>query len=580
MQDQEKKKKKADVSAPMSEEKRQNKLKRRKKLKFGGLATAVTVIFVAAVVLVNVIVAQLGKRFPDAVLDLTTSNVYAISDETLDYIKNLDQDVTIAVAAEESNFKTDKYNKMISETISKYQGYSDHISVKYFDTTKDPDVLAEYQDLYGSTINSGQIIVTSGKRIKVYDSFSDMFDVDQQAYQYNQYYGYGSLADCITGFKGEQTLTSAIMNVTDSNPKTVAMIATSNGGSIYAQTQANYGAYTSAKALLEDNGYDVKEIDIMTDELDPATYDIVLLPAPSSDFTTDAVTKLTNFLYNDGNLGKQLIYIADYSQSATPNLDAFLKEWNIQIDRSVIQDDGSNSQTASTVLGSATFPVVSAPSASSTDSTDGSSSKETYDGNLANPSLPIIAPMARPMDELTANNGRTVTPLLTASDNSYRYPLATPSANSEKSTDGTQGTTDAAATTTAEAVEEATATTTKFDTSTAERSSNMVMALCRDQQSTGSELIESDVIVMGSMTLLDYYLVQDASYNNAEYFIGLLNTVCGKDGSIVIAAKDLTKTSISATETQLKTIRTIVVIIIPLIVVAAGVIVAVRRRYR
>ena len=106
------------------------------------------------------------------------------------------------------------------------------------------------------------------------------------------------------------------------------------------------------------------------------------------------------------------------------------------------------------------------------------------------------------------------------------------------------------------------------------------MALCRDQQSTGSELIESDVIVMGSMTLLDYYLVQDASYNNAEYFIGLLNTVCGKDGSIVIAAKDLTKTSISATETQLKTIRTIVVIIIPLIVVAAGVIVAVRRRYR
>lgn len=199
MQDQEKKKKKADVSAPMSEEKRQNKLKRRKKLKYGGLATAVTVIFVAAVVLVNVIVAQLGKRFPDAVLDLTTSNVYAISDETLDYIKNLDQDVTIAVAAEESNFKTDKYNKMISETISKYQGYSDHISVKYFDTTKDPDVLAEYQDLYGSTINSGQIIVTSGKRIKVYDSFSDMFDVDQQAYQYYQYYGYGSLADCKIG---------------------------------------------------------------------------------------------------------------------------------------------------------------------------------------------------------------------------------------------------------------------------------------------------------------------------------------------------------------------------------------------
>ncbi|MGN1402965.1 MAG: GldG family protein [Ruminococcus sp.] len=553
------------AAAPMSEEKRQNKLKRRKKLKYGSLATAVTVIFVAVVVLVNVVVSLIGNRFPNAVLDLTTSNVYEISDETLDYIRDLDQDVEIAISSDESNFQTDKYYKMISETISKYQGYSDHISVTYFDTTKDPDILAKYQELYGGTISSGKIIVTSGNRIKVYDCFSDMFELDQQTYQYYQY-GMASLTDCITGFKGEQTLTSAIMNVTDSNPKAVGVIAMSNGELIYSQTQANYYAVSAAETLLDDNGYDVTELDIVTDTLDAEQYDILLLPAPAQDLTTDAIAKLKDFLYNDGNLGKQLIYVADYTQSSTPNLDAFLKEWNVQIDRSIVRDEDSSSQTVSTLSGSGKVPIAYV----NADEDD-----KGYDGNLNNTSLPVVAPLTRPIDALTSNNGRTVTSLLTTSNTSYRYPLSDTSDDTASDDAAEEPTEDAA-----EAETEAAETTTSFDTTTAERSENTVMALCRDQQSTGSEFIESDVIVLGSMSLLDYNLVQDSAYNNAEYFIGLLNSICGKEDSIVIAAKDLSQTSISATETQLKTIRTLVVFLIPLAVVVIGVIVAVRRRWR
>lgn len=561
MKNQEKK-----AAAPMSEEKRQNKLKRRKKLKYGGLATAVTAIFVVVVILVNVIVSLIGNRFPNAVLDLTTSNVYEISDETLDYIRDLDQDVEIAVSSDESTFQTDKYYKMISETISKYQGYSDHISVTYFDTTKDPDILAQYQELYGGTISSGKIIVTSGKRIKVYDCFSDMFELDQQTYQYYQY-GMASLTDCITGFKGEQTLTSAIMNVTDSNPKAVGVISLSNGEMIYSQTQANYYAVSAAQSLLDSNGYDVTELDIVTDTLDTEQYDILLLPAPAQDLTTDAIAKIKDFLYNDGNLGKQLIYIADYTQSSTPNLDAFLKEWNVQIDRSVVRDEDSSSQTVSTLSGKGKVPIAYV----NADEDD-----KGYDGNLNNTSLPVVAPLTRPIDALTANNGRTVTSLLTTSNTSYRYPLSDASGDTASADDVPEETTEDAT----EAKTEAAETTTSFNVSAAERSENTVMALCRDQQSTGSEFIESDVIVLGSMSLLDYNLVQDSAYNNAEYFVGLLNSICGKEDSIVIAAKDLSQTSISATETQLKTIRTLVVFLIPLAVVVIGVIVAVRRRWR
>lgn len=564
MQKQDKKSEK--TAAPISEEKRQKKMQVRKKLKYGGIATAVTVIFVAVVVLLNVVVAQVCKRNPDAVLDLTTANLYEISDDTVDYIKNLDQDVEIAISSEESTFQSDKYYKMISETISKYQGYSDHISVTYFDTTKDPDILSKYQDLYAGDISSNQIIVTSGDRIKVY-SLTDMFEIDQDKYQ-SYYYGYASLSDCITGFKGEQTLTTAIMNVTDSNPKSVAVITKSNGNYIFSATQANAYAVTAMENLLNDNGYDVKELDMVNDTLDAETYDIVVLPAPANDLTMDAIKKLQDFLQNGGNLGKQLIYVADYTQSVTPNLDAFLKDWNLQVDSSYVREDDNNRNQTVQIVASAGKGLI-APIVSLGDS-------ENYGGNLANSSLPIVAPLARPIQELPSNNGRVVYSLLQSSDTSYAYPLTQQASSGED-------TTEAASEESQEATEAATtetAATTSFDTDSAVRGANTVMALSQSQQSTGSDLIESDVIVLGSMAMMDYYLTQDSSYNNAEYFIGVLNSVCGKEDSIVIAAKDMATTSISATQTQLVTLRTIVVFLIPLAVAAAGIVVFLRRRNR
>ncbi len=514
----------------MALQKQQKKSGWRKKLKYGSLATVVAVIFVVVVVLINIIVSALGNRYPAMTIDLTSANVYEISDETLDYIRNLDVDVEIAVSTEESAF-SDSYNRVITETLSRYESYSSHISVTYFDTTKDPDVLAKYQALYSGDIGSGQIIVTSGDRIKVY-SISDMYELDEDMLYY-YYYGYVSYEDIITGFKGEQVLTTAIMNVTDSNPKTVGVIYTLNDDYIFSATQENAYSLMQAETLLDENGYDIVEMDL-NDDFDTELYDILLLPAPVNDLTTDAVERLSNFLYNDGDLGKQLIYVADCSQGDTPNLNAFLKEWNISVESSYVLDDVANCQTVTTVSGSGSVPVVTA-------------SSSTYTGNLANTSLPIVAPLARNITELTANNGRTVENLLTSTDSAYAMPL-TDSDN--------------------------------VDTDNLNRAENAVMVLCRDQQSTGSDFIESDVIVLGSMLMLDYYLLQDNSYNNAEFFIGVLNQVCDKEDNIVIATKDMTKASISTSELTLKVIRVIVIYIIPIIVILIGIGVAIRRRRR
>jgi len=83
-------------------EKQLKKLKMRKKLKYGSIATAVTAVVIVVVILVNVLVSMLA----DVRLDLTSNNVYDVSDETIDYVKNLDKDVDIAISVEKDTLKS------------------------------------------------------------------------------------------------------------------------------------------------------------------------------------------------------------------------------------------------------------------------------------------------------------------------------------------------------------------------------------------------------------------------------------------------------------------------------------------
>lgn len=542
---------------------------RKKKMKYGSVAVAITLIVTAIVVLLNVVVGLLVERYPNAKLDLTTSNLYEVSDETIDYIKNLDTTVEIAVSSEESTLEKDSYLKMVTEMLKKYQSYSSEVEVTYFDTTKNPDILSKYQSKYSGTISSDNVIVCSGERVRVFP-LSDFFEMDQNKLQY-YYYGQATLAECITAFKGEQSLTNAIMNVTDANPQRVGFIAKSNGNSIYNPTNGNVYAAQVLSTLLDDNGYDVTQLDMVTDEISPADYDLLVLLAPVNDLTVDAIEKLETFLHNDGNLGKRLLYIADFTQGNTPNLDAFLRDWNIVADTSYVIDDNATTQQAVTLLVAGNqrmyAPIVNPVSSD-------------YSSGLANTSLPIVAPVSRPILTRDANNGRVVTNLLTTADTSYCVPLNL-DGNAEKaeaawdSANGVEKTTEA----TTEETTEATTTTT-FDVANAERSSYSVMAFSQNQISKDNVLLESDVMVIGSMGYFDVYVAQDTSYNNAEYFISALNTICGKSDNIVIAAKNMNLTSIDATASQMKMLTTVVIVVIPALMVVIGIVIWARRKSR
>lgn len=531
----------------------------KKKLKYGSVAVIITVVFIAVVVFVNLIAEILTDK-KNLKLDLTAQKYYEVSQDTIDYIKDVKKDVVIDVMYQKENFEKSSYMKMVLETLNKYQQNSDHIEVEFHDIVSEPDVINKYSDVYSGTIQQGSIVVACGDRVKVISSIDDLFTIDTSSY-------YQTGSSTITGYKGEQELTSAVMSVTDANPKKAAFITGYNGSSIYHSYNSN--AVNSLYNLMNKNGYEISQIDILNDDLSPDDYDIVVLPAPVNDLTTDCISKLDDFLYNGGKLDRNMIYIADIFQYKTPNIDDFLEIWGIEVGDSVVYESNADKNQKVTIsTGSAEAPIVS-------------SVDDDFTSELSNTKLPIVAPVSRNINLLfDANVDRTTDSLLQTSDTAYLYPLNMKSIDEAKAEAAEQDQAASDAENSTEATEEETEATTKFDTETAEKATQNVMALAKKTNTENNETHTNNLLVIGGMSLVDPNLTSSATYNNAEFIVNAINQICGKENGIIIAEKSLTQTTIDITAAQITTIRRIIEYVIPLIVIAAGIFVYVWRKNR
>lgn len=504
-----------------------------KKLRYGGVATAITCVTAAAVVLVNLLVSRVVEKYP-LKLDLTESGMFEISEQSVDYVKTLDKDVNFTVLMAESNFQTSGISlKMVSELLERYAQNTSRIHVSYVDPTTNPDVVNTYQSNYSGTLKEGDIVVSDAadpSKLRVV-SMGSLFSYDQQKYAMYYYYGQGSLDDCITGFSGEQNLTAALMYVTDADPIKAAVITTANGGFLYNEQYSGYPLAMFVQTLSK-NGYDTVNVDLYNDTLDPAEYDILILPAPVNDLTETAVDNISAFLYNDGEYGKNLIYFADFTQSDTPNLDELLSTWGISVTKKLaMEGDSGAAQQVPLMVGTTAVPVAQI-------------ADETYAEGLDNASLPIAAPLCRTIDLLwESQSGGMTSSLLKTSDTVYLNDMGAESENADTSPAGAQ----------------------------------TIMAVSRRQENINNIPHSSSIMVLGSMLLSDYNVMQDASYNNAQFLINAVNQVSGKGNSLIIAEKQLTQETIAITTGALRGVN-FFIFSIPMAIIVTGFVVILRRK--
>lgn len=489
-----------------------------RKLKYGSLATAITVIFIVAVVLVNILATQVTKRF-GMKIDVTKEQLFEVSQQTRDYLDTIEDNIDISVMVDENTMENGGiYYKLVKEVTEKYASCSDKINLNYYDPEKHPEVVAKYKQFYTDSINSGDIVINCGERIRVL-TMGDLYETQMDETTYQQK---------ITAINADQELTSAVMYVANPNPPVIGIVSCKSSDSVMV-------SLSQLQSIIEKNGYKVETVDLLTQDADPK-YSMLILPAPYNDLTQDVIDKLDKYLYNDGNLGTNLFYIANCDQRETPNIDVFLEEWGIKAETGYVINVDPKSSMTPAIAG-----LQNHYSAGKLNIAD-----DEYKSLVNNDTLPIVSPFARPLTLLFDKKDDRETKAILQT-------VETTIINDGTMTDKNKG--------------------------DMPQSVQNVLVLGSKHIYKDSNQLSSNVIVSGSAYMLDYALTSDSSYNNQEFTINLLNKFTSKEG-ITILSKSLDIASISINEAQANRLTWVVAIILPLLIIITGLIVFIRRRNR
>lgn len=512
-----------------------------KKLKHGTMATVFTCVFVALLVLVNVVTTMLFDRYP-ITIDLTTNKIYSVSNDTEDYVKKVNVDVQVTIFADETTYTNySSYNKQAVELLKNYCKLNHHITYRFVDIDSHPEIVKEYTD----TVSQFDMIfetktkvdgkeISRTRKLGMLDllTFKDEFQqklsqsgysIDTLAQQaggdlsFLSYYG-----SYVESSNAEQAFTSALMTVTDPNPVYVTILT---GRSELTQL-------TYFQTLLTANGYNVNTVDITSEDI-PKDTDVVVIPAPKTDYLEEDITKVSDFLNNDGNLGKQLLYIASYGQEDTPNLDEFLSEYGLSVGKGVICESDSGKYYNS--------PCVTVAS----DVSD----NFTQDVSTKNPA--ILSALCRPVNTLFDEQDMVSTDAyLKSSDSAY-------TANVEISqTTGQVNIGDALV----------------------KGQQNYMAVGSKAKFTDDNKTLYSSVIAVGSEGMLSDTYLQYSQYQNSEYFISVINGLTGKTAGITITPKTITGNVFDITQQQKTVLKWTFCLGVPVVVLIVGIVIWARRK--
>jgi ABC-2 type transport system permease protein len=273
--------------------------------KNGLFSTALIAIAVVIVLVFNVAIGQL----PDTVrqFDTSSTKIYDMSDTTLDYLANLEQDVTLTAVATK-----DSTDRRISTFLQRYANLSDHVTLEWIDPVAYPSALTEYDCDTNTLIVSCE--ATGQSRQIVFD---DILVPDS-------YYLYMYQTAYYTSFDGEGQLTSAIDYVVADSTHTIYY--TENHG------ESEPGTYLSDR--LEKNHFSVSSLSLLQTGSIPEDCDLLLINAPTKDLTADEVTMVTDYLAAGGQV--HLTFGAESFDH--PNLDSLLSTYGLALTDGYVGD--------------------------------------------------------------------------------------------------------------------------------------------------------------------------------------------------------------------------------------------------
>lgn len=318
------------------EVKKQSKIKKilhSRKFSKGWLSIAIIAVFLACVVAVNIIASVLENKFPSLSVDITSSNMYQLQDDTKKLCKNVNKDIDIYLLSDEDAFTSYDssfgvaYFSQALQFFKEIAALNSHITFKFEDTASNPSFAKKYSNLNLTTSGSSTIcVIDAGNDRYKGLSMTDFFETENDSST-----GYTK----IKSSKVEQAVCTAILGLTKENVAKACFVTSSGVTSSY---------FSKLKTFLDNQAYSTSTVDLDSNNKVPNDCDILFFVAPTTDISEQALKKVNDYLNTAKKSNKTFVYIPAPAviNGGTPNMDSFLEEQGIKIDNKWIYEEDND----------------------------------------------------------------------------------------------------------------------------------------------------------------------------------------------------------------------------------------------
>ena len=358
-----------------------------RKFKYGGLATLITAVALAILLVINLLAGQLNLK-----IDLTKNKLYSLSTQTYAIINNLKNDVKIYAF-----YESGKEDPTFTAIINKYgAGAGKKITVEYKDPIKYPQFAQKYVKT-GETMQGGSLIVESGSKFKLINP------ADLVNYNYDS-----SGRPTPDSLAVEQQVTSAILYVTTDKSPVIYNLTGHGEGTISADIIKQ----------IDTENYTVKELNLMLKDSQISAGSSLLVVSPKKDITAEEAGKIKDFLSKGG----KAVFLMDVSVGGNmPNFESILAGYGIGLQQAILVE-GDPSRSANN-------PIYLIPTMGN----------HEIVSSLIKNRIPVLIPGGQGIElQNVKKDSVTIEPVLTTSNNSWGKKNLS-ATTSEKETGDLQG---------------------------------------------------------------------------------------------------------------------------------------------
>jgi ABC-type uncharacterized transport system involved in gliding motility auxiliary subunit len=293
---------------------------RRQLVKTGTLSAGV-LLLAALLIIINYFGGKYYKRF-----DWTSSQLYSLSEKTVNVLKDMKQDVDFIVFLSPDQQR--ELYQPTTELLARYGAASRRVHVRIVDSAKNPIEAQQLIKKYGVT-TTGVVVASSTDR-RVIDS-NDLAELDFRTMQ-------STGQPQMTGYKGEQLFTSAILQLSEGRkPK---ILFTTGHGEHSLDDQGGHGLSGAQQILGRDN-FDLSEWSSLGQTAVPAGTDLLVIAGPTGSFVKPELDAFAAYLSSGGRILVMLdptLGQAGASGLVQTGLEPWLAENGIKAGQDIVVD--------------------------------------------------------------------------------------------------------------------------------------------------------------------------------------------------------------------------------------------------